>query len=193
LTLRWVAITRWGMRYILFSAVLCLLLGVGVFDLCAADGPATFKVSEFNFQRPSQWEWVEVNSAMRKAQLKVVGAGAKEAAEVVFYYFGAGSGGGTDANVARWLGQFEEPKEKTHAQVDPVTVGQTKVTYVKAEGTYRSGMPGGPVTPMANYALVGAVIEGAEGSVFVKMTGPAAVAKAAQADFRKMVESALKR
>jgi hypothetical protein len=54
-------------------------------------------------------------------------------------------------------------------------------------------MPGGPRTPQPNYALRGAIIEDeSEGSVFVKMTGPAALVKSANDDFRKMIESALK-
>jgi hypothetical protein len=63
---------------------------------------------------------------------------------------------------------------------------------MSAEGTYKSGMPGGPQTPKPNYALLGAIIEASEGSVFVKMTGPKELARSATADFRKMVESALK-
>jgi hypothetical protein len=45
---------------------------------------------------------------------------------------------------------------------------------------------------MKDYALRGAIIEAAEGDVFVKMTGPAALVKASEADFKRMVESALK-
>jgi hypothetical protein len=157
----------------------------------AADTAATFKVSEFTFTRPASWEWVPVNSAMRKAQLKVVDAATKGEAEVVFFHFGPGNAGGAQANVERWFRQFEEPKEKIGAKSEEVTVGKHKVTYVHAEGTYKSGMPGGPQTPMPNYALVGAIIEAGEGDVFVKMTGPKALAKSATADFRKMVESAL--
>ena len=75
---------------------------------------------------------------------------------------------------------------------EDVTVGNHKVTYVQAEGTYKSGMPGGPQTPMPDYALAGAIIEASEGSVFVRMTGPKTLAKASLADFKKMVEGALK-
>ena len=74
----------------------------------AADAPATFKVSEFTFKRPGSWGWVESTSAMRKAQLKVTDPKTKENAEVVFFYFGADGGGGTQANVDRWLGQFQD-------------------------------------------------------------------------------------
>ena len=159
----------------------------------AAEPPATFQVSEFTFKRPSGWEWIETASGMRKAQLKVPSADKKESAEVVFYYFGQGGGGGTQANVDRWLGQFQEPKEQIKSKVEEVTVNNRKVTYVQAEGTYLSGMPGGPKTPQPNTMLLGAVLESANGNVFVKMTGPTALTKASIAEFKQMVESALKK
>ncbi len=159
----------------------------------AADAPATFQVSEFTFKRPPAWEWIETTSAMRKAQLKVQSADKKESAEMVFYYFGQGGGGGTQANVDRWLSQFQEPKEQIKAKVNEVTVNKRKVTYVQAEGTYLSGMPGGPKTPQPNTMLLGAVLESESGNVFVKMTGPVALTKASIAEFKEMVESALKK
>lgn len=153
-----------------------------------AEGPATFKVGEFTFSRPTKWEWVEVTSSMRKAQLKVTEG--DKSADVVFYDFGPNGAGGVQANVKRWLGQFD-PREND--KVDEVTIGKTKVTYVQVEGTYHSGMPGGPTTPMEGYALMGAIIESEEGSVFVKMTGPKALVKASIADFKKMIESGPKK
>ena len=174
-------------RFVLVSTLFAALTG-----LRAAEAPATFRVSEFTFTRPANWEWVESASAMRKAQLTVVDEKTKAKAEVVFYYFGPGNAGGTQANIDRWFGQFVEPREKINAKTEDVTVGKHKVTYVSAEGTYKSGMPGGPQTPMANYALLGAIIEASEGSVFVKMTGPKELTQSATADFKKMVESALR-
>ena len=122
----------------------------------------------------------------------LVDATTKAEAEVFFYHFGPGDAGGTRANVERWFRQFVEPREKINAKTEDITVGKHKVTYVSAEGTYKSGMPGGPQTPMPNYALIGAIIEADEGSVFVKMTGPKELTKSATADFKKMVESAVK-
>src|SRR6266516_816875 len=49
--------------------------------LRCADAPATFKVSEFTFSRPANWEWVESASPMRKAELKVVDEKTKAKAE----------------------------------------------------------------------------------------------------------------
>jgi hypothetical protein len=166
------------------------LLFVSAIAAVAAD--AKFKVSEFTFQRPEKWESVETTSMMRKAQLKVNDADKKQSAEVVFFHFGPSNGGGVQANIERWYRQFEGPREKINAKSEEVKVGKHKVTYVQAEGTFMSGMPGGPTTPQPNSALRGAIIESAEGDVFVKMTGPAALVKASEADFKKMVESALK-
>ena len=176
----------------LFRLVLVSTLLTALNGLRAADAPATFKVSEFTFTRPANWEWVESTSQMRKAELKVVDEKTKAKAEVVFYHFGQGGAGGTQANVDRWLGQFVEPRDKINAKTEVANVGKHKVTYVSAEGTYKSGMPGGAPTPAPNYALLGAIIEASEGSVFVKMTGPKELTKSASADFKKMVESALK-
>lgn len=175
---------------LLRPALLCLSTLWLAATLHAA-GPETFKVSEFTFKRPGTWEWVEVTSSMRKAQLKVTAKDAKEPGEVVFFFFGPQSGG-TKANVDRWFGQFEEGRDKINAKTDEKNVGKVKVTYVSAEGTYKSGVPGGPTTPKPGFALLGAIVEGNEGSVFVRLTGPATLAKDARADFEKMIEGGLK-
>lgn len=171
---------------LLFLAVLTANVRV------AAADAATFKVGDITFTRPDKWESVPVASTMRAAQLKVTDTDGKTSAEVVFFQFGPGGAGGVQANVDRWLGQFAEPPDKINSKVENVTVGKTKVTYVQAEGTYRSGMPGGPMTPMTDYGLMGAII-GNEGDnlIFVKMTGPKGLVKSSTGDFKKMVESGL--
>src|SRR5688572_23398922 len=47
-----------------------------------AAAPASFKVGEFNFSRPTSWEWIEVTSPMRKAHLRVSDPATKESADV---------------------------------------------------------------------------------------------------------------
>ncbi|HEX3798518.1 MAG TPA: hypothetical protein VH413_07440 [Verrucomicrobiae bacterium] len=158
-----------------------------------ADAPATFTVGEFTFTRPAKFEWVEVTSEMRKAQLKVSDPDTKAVAEIVFFQFGPGAAGGVQANVDRWMRQFAEPRDQIHAAKEEVTVGKTKITYASAEGTYKSGMPGSTLTPMPDYALQGAIIDSDDGAVFVRMTGPKALVKASTDDFKKMVESGPKK
>jgi hypothetical protein len=157
--------------------------------VAVAQNSGTFSVSRFQFSTPSGWQNIPTSSPMRKAQLKV-GEG-KEAAEIVFFHFGPGNGGGTQANVDRWINQFQGGKEQAKPKVEEKTVNGKKITYVQAEGTFNSGMPGGPSTPMSGYALHGAILEdSSEGAVFIKMTGPKATVEKASADFRKLVESA---
>ena len=160
----------------------------------AQDAPKTFPVSELTFARPEAWTWVRLGpNPMRKAQLAIPGREGGEPAEVVFFHFGPGNAGGVQANVDRWFRQFQGTKEEIQAKQETTETGGTKVTYVRAEGTYLSGMPGGPQTPRPGFALRGAIIEAPEGAVFVKLTGPKALVEGGDADFRKMVEGAVKK
>lgn len=151
--------------------------------------PAQFDVGPYQFNKPADWKSVPVTSPMRKAQLAVPNpAPGAAAAEVTFFSFGSGAGG-VDANVQRWVKQFDAPAGAE--KVEKKDVAGTKVTFVATEGTFASGMPGGPATPMANYALRGAIIEAPNELIFVKMTGPAEVVKGAAPAFAEMVEKAL--
>ena len=52
-------------------------------------------------------------------------------------------------------------------------------------------MPGGPTTPLENYALLGAILADEQsGDVFVKMTGPQAVVQSANQFFTEMITQA---
>ena len=159
-------------------------------SVLAADAPTEFTAGGLKFNRPASWTWVPTTSPMRKAELKVEDKEKKSAAEVVFFHFGTGQGGDVKANVERWYGQVSDGREKINARSEEKSTDGRKITYVFAEGTYMSGPPMGQKTPMKDHALVGAIVEDAGGSVFIKMTGPKALTKAAEADFRKLVEGA---
>ena len=100
-----------------------------------------------------------------------------------------------------WIGFFEPttPPAISIADVNVVEgdsgakterVGNTTVTFVKAAGTFSSGMPGGPTTPLKDYALRGAILESPTGDVYVKMTGPQKVVKHAEPAFEEMIRGA---
>ena len=73
-------------------------------------------------------------------------------------------------------------------------VSGMKVTLVKISGTYLA--PGGPMMQSQgkkeNYRLLGAIVEGPEGSVFFKFTGPSATVAAAEESFNGMISSLAK-
>jgi len=157
--------------------------------LRAAD-PMEFSVATFKFERPADWAWVVPSSAMRKAELAPPGVDGSAAAEVTFFYFGPDQGGSVDANIQRWVGQFSGGASATNAMQRVEQYGPTRVSFVTASGTFNSGMPGGPTTPMTDYALLGAILEGSQGNVFVKMTGPKAAVLSATDAFNSMIENA---
>ena len=146
------------------------------------------KAGSFSFSVPDGWKQVTPSSPMRKAQLEI--ARGPDKAEVTFFHFGADQGGSAADNVARWYAQF--PGSEKNQITEHVQAGPIKITFAMTDGTFSSGMPGGPTTPMPDYALCGAILESADGSVFVKMTGPQAVVKASTEAFKKMVSDAAK-
>jgi hypothetical protein len=98
------------------------------------------------------------------------------------------------ANVKRWLGQFKEPADQLNAKTVIETINGTKVTYVTAMGTFMKGPPfGGNKVPVPNSGLVGAIINGKQGAVFIKATGPKTIVKSAEKEMKAMVIKALKK
>ena len=118
--------------------------------------------------------------------------GDREGAECVVYFFGAGQGGSIQANIDRWEGQFKTSSGKSApAKVSQVTIHGLPVTTIDVSGPY-SGMAGPSATPAAGvpgYRLLGAIVEGPGGNVFVKFTGPAKTMTANQPKFRQLIES----
>ncbi|MSU41926.1 MAG: hypothetical protein EXS22_01615 [Pedosphaera sp.] len=170
--------------------ILCALLLVTA-SLFAQDKPGNFVVSGLTFAKPAGWKALESKSEMRKAQLEVPAAKGAEPGECIFFYFGPDGAGGVQANVGRWLQQFAKEPAVKHGQKQ-VTINDVKMTLVEAEGTYLSGQPGGEKVPKANYMLLGAIVEAKEGSIYVRLTGPAATVRGANKDFIAMLEKALK-
>jgi len=171
------------MKHAFFALLLCLWVA----SPAPAQGLESFKVGAYTFSIPEGWTKVTPSSSMRNAQLEV--ARGTEKAEVTFFHFGGGSGTAAD-NVGRWFGQFSGNDASRKSET--VEVGSTKITFATAEGTFSSGMPGAPTAPASGSALCGAILEHPDGDVYVKMTGPAAIVKAATDALKKMVTDSAK-
>lgn len=136
---------------------------------------------------PAAWK-ADAPRPMRAATYKIPAAkGDSEDAECGVFYFGQGQGGSVDMNVQRWVGQFEGAKAPPTKKEK---VGGFDMTTLELEGTYTgSGGPMGPKVSKPGYKLLGAIVEGPEGAIFFKLTGPAKTVEAARADFMKMVKA----
>ena len=134
--------------------------------------------------KPEAWKEVPHASSMRMATFKIPKAeGDPEDAEMSVTQVG----GGIEANIKRWEGQFEgSPAAKTEKK----EVAGWEVTIVSIEGTFKSGGPmmGGGGEPKENWALLAAIVN-TEPAHFFKMTGPKKTVEAARGDFDSFVAS----
>jgi|SRR5277367_1384544 len=135
---------------------------------------------------PPSWK-AEAQRPMRLATYTVA-----PGAECGVYFFGAGQGGSVDANLDRWIGQFlqaDGKPSKAAAKIAKRTIHGWPVTTVDVSGAY-TGM-GGPTAQsgaaVPGYRLLGAIVEGPQGSIFFKFTGPEKTVAANQMAFDKML------
>ena len=103
-------------------------------------------------------------------------------------------GGGVQANVDRWIGQFEQADgsaSKDKAKTKQETINGMPVTIIDLGGTYKGGgvAMGQPSAPKPGYRLLGAIAEAPSGPVYFKLTGPAKTVAAAQNEFQTMLKS----
>jgi hypothetical protein len=129
-------------------------------------------------------------SSMRAAEYGIEG---EPNSELGVFFFGPDQGGGVDANIERWVGQFSQPDgSPTKSKRSERKVKGIEVALVEATGTYSGGMamPGGPAPSAMNDAmLLAAIAKGPGGTVFFKLVGPRASVEGARVGFDGLVDS----
>ncbi len=137
---------------------------------------------------PAGWT-VETPRSMRVATYAIPAAqGDAEGAECAVFYFGAGQGGGVDANLERWIAQFQPAtkSKRSTKQVNgvPVSLADVSGTYTAHGGSMSKEQGDKP-----GWRLFGAIAESPQGAVFFKLAGPAKTVAAASKGFDAMVGS----
>ncbi len=126
---------------------------------------------------PNGWIEEPLSSQFRRGQYRLpMVPGDQEDATCVVYYF-RGQGGGVEANIDRWCGQFLQPDERNSrdvAQIRSEVVNGLKRTYVDLSGTYLFAPTpmAAPTTEKPGFRLLAAIIETQGGPWFVKLVGP---------------------
>ena len=149
-------------------------------------------VAGLKWTSPAGWQ-AEGARPMRAASYTIPpAAGDATGAECAIYFFGPGQGGSVEANLDRWKGQMSAPDGKpAAAKIAKRTIHQLPVTTIDSAGDY-TGM-GGPMmaskSVQKNYRLLGAIVEGPNGNVFVKLTGPAKTVAAKRSEFEQLLNS----
>lgn len=171
-------------------ASLAALVALSLFASATHAEDKSVTVGDFKFAVAAPWTEAQNTGMMTKAVLAHPVEGGTPL-EAKFYYFGAGQGGSVEANVKRWVGQFEGQPEIKQEDLD---FGGTKVTLITLHGTYLDGPPfGGTKTPRPDYTMLGAILIGTDAPVFIKLTGPKAAVAASNEAFKKLVASPFKK
>jgi hypothetical protein len=132
------------------------------------------------FALPAAWIGEQPASTMRLAQAKIPGPAGS--GEFAIFYFGAGGGGGAEANIARWIEQIEQPAAPPKR--GSFSAHGLEIQWVEVAGTMKASTIGmGPTTAKPGSRLLGAVVEGPGGPWFVKAIGPDTTVAAARAAF----------
>lgn len=161
-----------------------------------ADGVASRPQSSnsVTWTAPSTWQ-TGPEKAMRAATYLIpAAAGDPEGAECAVF---KNIGGGVDANIKRWIGQFEQPdgsSSDAKARRKTETINGLSVTTVDLTGVFAGGgmAMGQPSVKKNGYRLLGAIVEAPSGEIFFKLTGPAKTVAASEKDFQSMIKSVKK-
>ena len=98
------------------------------------------------------------------------------------------TGGGRQANIDRWIGQFRlSPGEQP--QTETLTVDGAEATWVDLTGTFDSRMPGGG-GPRENWRMLGVAIAAKQQDFYLKLTGPRDAVSRVHDEFRTFAQSA---
>jgi len=96
--------------------------------------------------------------------------------------------GGVEANVTRWINQFEGAT-KENSKVEKKVVDQTTVHMVEVSGTMVPMSPRPGVKKEPDYKMLGAILELKDGAtIFVKATGPKDLIAEMRDTFVKMID-----
>jgi hypothetical protein len=129
---------------------------------------------------PDNWERASVSSPMRTDQFRLPAVTDDvEDGELIVFYFGPGGGGGTEANIARWRGQFSQsdgsPIPDEQVVRETFEANGLTITLLDVAGRFQPGamqFGGSPPAPKDNHRLLAAIVEGSGGPWFIKATGP---------------------
>ncbi len=179
-----------------YASYMKRLLALLMMSLAAVGLARAEQAGGLTWTAPAEWK-AQGDRPMRAATYNIPPVkGDTEPAELAVFYFGAGSGGGVDPNIKRWVDQFQKadgtpigkdakPKKETFAGLPATTVD--------VKGTYLGGSMMGQSEPKRGYRLLGAIVEGPEGNVFFKLTGPEKTVAGAEKPFRKLLDGIKKK
>jgi hypothetical protein len=144
--------------------------------------PYEATVGGFKFMVPADWQEQPAKSQFVLGEFSLTGEGGRARLTL------SSAGGGLEANVERWQGQFSRGPNDSEPRQSEITFDGQKGTLVELSGTYADMLSGG--SPSKNWQMLGVAVPLGPTNFFVKLTGPQATVTAQREAFVKFVESA---
>ena len=146
------------------------------------DKGTVVEIEGFKSKVPASWKEVELTEQQRNfgriAQFTVPKHKDEKYDGEMYIFFFKGGGGDAKANIDRWKGQFTAPEgKKVESKVEEMKVGETPVTYVDVQGTYKYKKQ--PFNPnekeelRPDYRLIGVIFDSKAGPYYIRFVGPA--------------------
>jgi len=153
-----------------------------------------FALGPFSVAVPAGWTEKPITSSMRAAQLVLPPAAPGADAELIVYYFGESGAGSVQANVDRWLDQFQQPNGKPSkdvAKLEKATFAGQEASIVTVTGRYvATAMPGGgDMVDKPDQALFAAIVNSPKGPYYFKLVGAKQTVDAQAPKVRAMLAS----
>ncbi len=155
-----------------------------------ADKAITVAEGKMIFEAPKDWVRRQPKSRIVEHEFAAIMEGAKEEGRLTVM----GAGGGVEANISRWAGQFTQPDgSATKANTQQLKVAGVDVHYVDLSGDYKDQagpFNPAPATVRKDYRMLGAIVVTEElGQYFLKFYGPKDLVTANKKAFDEMVNS----
>ncbi|MAQ90398.1 MAG: hypothetical protein CMM03_11125 [Rhodopirellula sp.] len=163
--------------------------------LSAADKTKKVMAKDITLNVPTTWKQSPASNNLRTAQFAIPKVeGDRDDAELVVYFFG-GAGGGVNANLERWSGQFQPGGKKQKIYKGEAKQGEYYLLDIT--GVYNK--PIGPpinrqTNPTPGYQMLAVVLMVKDkGNYFLKLTGPQKTVAAASKALRVAIDADVKK
>lgn len=135
---------------------------------------------------PAGWESEPPSSSMRLEQYAVA---PDSDVRCVVFWFGAGGGGGRDANLDRWIGQFSGDAEVTEDFVEIAKNVYADVLYCKGAYVADSAEGGRESHDDADWTMLASYLDVPDGPLFIKFVGPSDIVEPQREAFMAWLRS----
>ena len=162
--------------------------------LVVLPGCSRVSMSGLSYTPQDGWVRQQTEGPARMAQYEMKGEKGTEPATLTIFHFGPQGAGTVEANIDRWIGQFQQPDGRDSTQVAQLTsdnVNGLKLDRVDVSGTFVAPEAPGSAKKRNDpgFRLIGCVVETAAGPYYIRFLGPAATVERRKPGYDRFMAS----